>query len=95
MALIPQQIFGPFRSGQLGIWQKVDCPLARAAKLPLACEAVGVSVAALSDVVGLQGDGGLDGGRLAARLGADVEVGVVEEGLWASAGDVVDSGSET
>ena len=46
-------------------------------------------------MVGLEGDGGLDGGRLAAGLGADVEVGVVEEGLWASAGDVVDSGSET
>lgn len=47
-----------------------------------------------SDMVGLQGDGGLNGGRLAAGLGADVEVGVVEEGLWSSAWDVVDPGSQ-
>ena len=95
MAFVPQQIFSPFGSGQLRIGQKVDSPLARAAKLSLAGEAVRVSVAALSDVVGLEGDRGLDGGRLAARLGADVEVGVVEESLRAGAGDVVDSRSET
>jgi len=63
--------------------------------LPLAGEAVGVAVAALADMIGLQCDGCLDGGRLAAGLGADVEVGVVEEGLWAGAGNVVDSRSQT
>ena len=41
-------------------------------------------------MVGLEGDGGLDGGRLAAGLGADVEVGVVEEGLRSGTRDVVD-----
>ena len=45
-------------------------------------------------MVGLEGDGGLDGGRLAAGLGADVEVGVVEECLRTRARDVVDPRGE-
>jgi hypothetical protein len=46
-------------------------------------------------VIGLEGDGGLDGGRLAARLRTDVQVGVVEEGLRAGAGDIVDPWGQT
>ncbi len=94
MAFIPQQIFSPLRSGQLGVRQKVDGPFTSTAELSLTGQAVGISVAAFADVVGLQGDGGLDGGGLAAGLGTDVEVGVVEQGLRTGAGDVVHSGSE-
>ncbi len=94
VAFIPQQIFSPLRSGQLWVGQKVDGPLTGPAELSLTGEAVGVSIAAFADVVGLQGDGGLDGGGLAAGLGTDVEVGVVEQSLRAGAGDVVHSWGE-
>jgi hypothetical protein len=59
-ALIAKKIFGPFGSGQLRIRQKIDGTFAGAAELPLASEAVGVTVAALADVIGLQGNSGLD-----------------------------------
>jgi hypothetical protein len=52
----------------LRVRQKVDGSLTGAAELPLAGEAVRVAVAAFSDVVGLERDGSLDGGRLTAGV---------------------------
>ena len=40
-------------------------------------------------MISLKGDSSLDGGCLAAGLRADIEVGVIEESLWASSGYVV------
>jgi len=52
-------------------------------------------VVTFSNVVGLEGDGGLNGGGLAAGLGANVQVGVVEKSLGASSRHIVDPGCQT
>ena len=54
-ALVPDQVFGPLRPGQLWVGQEVDRPLAGAAQLPLAGQAVGVAVAACEVLEGIKG----------------------------------------
>ena len=70
--------------------EKILSGLTGSAETPLVGEAVGVPVAALSNVPGLEVDHGLNLFNLALLLGADVQVGRGEERVRAGAGDVAD-----